>query len=284
MKENILRWAGSKHKLAEWLIEKMDVHKIYVEVFCGALNLFLQKPLAPVNVLNDINGNLINFYKVIRDESTRRLLMEEMRLMYHSRDMFRDFLTLYQSGYFKYNNGVYQAAVFLYLNRVSFGGKMDSYSPEGADNSLNIEKLYEYSKMIFRKLNYPDTDTVVENKHFRDIIPKYDKRDALIYCDPPYMTTLENGKMKYEFTMKKEEHIELRDNLYKVKEAKWLISYDNSPQVEELYKEAPYKMLTPMINWSLGNKDSDQTQIQEMIYSNYAIKNVNTLFEEKGNG
>lgn len=280
MEDNILRWAGSKHALADWLMTKMPVHKTYVEPFAGGLNMFLCKsPSAEVNILNDINGNLVNLYKVLKDDNARRILVDEMSLMFHSRDLFNEFLRLYRTGYFKYMNGIYQAAIFLYLNRVSFGGKMDSYSPEGYDSSINIEKLDKVSRKIFRKLNY--NVVVIENKHFREIIPKYDKEGTLIYCDPPYLTTLEKGKMKYEFTMPKEEHYELRDACYRLVFANYLVSYDDNPLIHEMWKDAPYMMETPVINWSLGNKSSDENMRKEVVFANYPLKNINTLFEEE---
>lgn len=281
LKDNILVWAGSKKQLAEFIIEKMPPHKHYIEPFCGALNMFLAKsPVAERNTLNDINSNLVNFWKVIQDEGAKQLLIDRVAHLFHSRDLFNEFFTLYRSGYFKYLDGIYKAAIFLYLNRVSFGGKMDSYSPQSSSSALDIQKLNEIGTRIFRKLNC--NNVVVENKHFLEIIvpKKIDDKDTFIYCDPPYMTTLEKGKMKYEFIMSKEEHIALRDTLYKLGETKWLISYDDNPIVRELYSDAKCIIETPKINWSLGNKDSQETKIGEILIANYNLNTANTFFEE----
>jgi DNA adenine methylase len=63
----ILKWPGSKWRLAEWIIAHMPAHGVYLEPFAGSLAVFLRKPPAGLETINDLDGELVRFYRTLRE-------------------------------------------------------------------------------------------------------------------------------------------------------------------------------------------------------------------------
>ncbi len=66
----VIPWIGGKRRLAKHLLPLFPDHKCYVELFCGACALFFARPPADVEVINDINGDVVNLYRVIRHHAS----------------------------------------------------------------------------------------------------------------------------------------------------------------------------------------------------------------------
>ena len=301
MDENILIWVGGKHSLGPWIIGKMAPHKRYIEVFMGGGNIFLQKPLATVNVVNDLNSDLINMYKVIFDEKKRKMLNDLFRECVYSRSMFAFFKAIKDDKSWDNYSDVVRAFMFIYINRTSFNGMGMAYARR--DDSANLYTLEPIIKMMFNKFQYGKT--VFENLPFQDLLTRkkagadkrinvYDTKDTLIYLDPPYwITTKTKGKTYYEKVMSEGEHAELRDILLGHVFAKWLLSYDHVQEIHDLYRLTTddgwkaiksgwnnvYAMLTPSKFQSSSSATGTLVFKQELLIANYPISDVNTLFE-----
>jgi len=63
----IIPWIGGKRRLADRLIPQFPPHECYVEVFAGGAALYFMRPPAPVEVINDVNGELVNLYRVVKN-------------------------------------------------------------------------------------------------------------------------------------------------------------------------------------------------------------------------
>ena len=286
MKENILKWMGGKHALAPFIIEKMPPHNGYVEVFGGALHVFFQKPISKrMNVVNDLNSNLVNMYKVINDPLEFERLNHYLDHVLYDRNMFNYLQKIYRSGgdIWRQMSVAERAFAFIYLNRTSFNGKAVDYAKR-----VDAGILYDLRGIIlqvFKKLQA--ANVVIENLHFSKLLKEsknhFDKDDVLIYLDPPYwVTTDSKGSDYYEFKMNKSEHEELRDVLGNYKNAHWLMSYDDVPHVRELYKGYS-TILTPAMNQSSGNAiagqlDQEAVYKSEILIGNYNLETEGTLF------
>jgi len=303
MKENIIRWVGGKSDLAESIIQKMAPHTKYVEVFMGGGNVFLQKPLAQMNIVNDLNGNLINMYKTINDDTQKELLKQLLSNINYSRDLFNYFLASYNNPEeWEKLPAVVKALRFIYINRASFSA-LGKYYARKDDGSpvLNLETIIQDMYMKFKM-----GKTVFENLPFQSLLKRngnnlaFDSPDVktFLYLDPPYwVTTTKQGEEYYDVTMKAEEHTELRDLLIEHKYAKWLLSYDNHEEIRKLYQLIPtnkdqteFTSIYPTISailtspmhqsmMSATRESGNQTYKQELLIANYELKTVNTLFE-----
>lgn len=284
MVENILRWVGGKHTLSPFIIQRMTSHSRYVEVFAGAAHVYWQKPLVEYNTINDINQNLVNLYKVVKYKSKSLQMLEELKMMFYGRDLFNYLRDLYKKENLEGLPDYQRAALFLFVNRASFNGMFTSFAPKD-ESKIDLPQVIETSKMMFNKLNY-GRGTVVENMDFADLIERNNIDNTFFYLDPPYyVTSTTKGAGYYEFVFKLEDHIRLRDALIKAWKTKWLMSYDDVPEIRELYKDnAFYKINTPEVNQSSANRQTGQMGLDtvyksELLIANYPLENVNTLFE-----
>ena len=87
VKRPLINYFGGKWRLAPWIIENLPAHKIYIEPFGGSLSVLLRKERSKREIINDVDGELVNLYRVARDQGKE--LQEKLRLTAHSRSEYR---------------------------------------------------------------------------------------------------------------------------------------------------------------------------------------------------
>ena len=80
---SLMPWLGGKHLMAETIISLMPDHRLYCEHFLGTASVFLRKPLAHHQILNDVNGDLINLWRVVQSDLPS--LCQRLEWLLHSR-------------------------------------------------------------------------------------------------------------------------------------------------------------------------------------------------------
>lgn len=215
---------GGKHYMLKFLLPLIPPHKTYIEVFGGGANLLLAKPISPIEVYNDIDSNLVNFYRVLRDQPQE--LINKLSLTPCSREEFytvRNDLT---------GDPVERAWKFFIVSRMAFAGRHHSpsfgrcitKSRRGMAMSVSswlssIDGLEEVHNRLLTVL--------IEHQDFRKLIPSCDEKDVFFYLDPPYVTKERKGKDKYKHEMSDKDHEELIDIVLNCN-GKFLISgYNN---------------------------------------------------------
>lgn len=180
-----ITYYGGKQKLASIIIELIPQHNLYAEPFCGGAAVFFQKKPSQVEVLNDRNGELINFYQVIKDQF--EALQHEIALSLHSR-------RLHEHAWVIYNNpelftAVKRAWAVWILSSQGFAGKLDAvWGYDRADDSTS-RKIY-FNKTEFTTLYCQRLEKVqLECKDALYIIRSRDSEDSFFYCDPPYFNS-----------------------------------------------------------------------------------------------
>ncbi|HDJ2774507.1 TPA: DNA adenine methylase, partial [Serratia rubidaea] len=88
IKHPAIRYHGAKFRLAPWIIEHMPTHTCYVEPFGGAAGVLLQKPRSYAEVYNDLDGEVVNLFRVLRDPELNQRLQDSCMLTPYSRDEF----------------------------------------------------------------------------------------------------------------------------------------------------------------------------------------------------
>ena len=88
IKHPAIRYHGGKFRLAAWIIEKMPEHTCYVEPFGGAAGVLLQKPRSYAEVYNDLDGEVVNLFRVLRDPEMNQRLRDACILTPYSREEF----------------------------------------------------------------------------------------------------------------------------------------------------------------------------------------------------
>lgn len=111
----IIPWVGGKRRLAKHILPLFPDHTCYVEPFCGAAALYFLKPQAKVEVLNDVNGELVNLYRVVKHHMDE--FVRQFRWALTSRQMYK----WLQATPEETLTDVQRAARFFYLQKNSFG-------------------------------------------------------------------------------------------------------------------------------------------------------------------
>jgi len=178
-KKSPLAWLGGKSKLASQIIERMPAHTAYVEVFAGAAWVLFSKEPSKVEIINDINSELVNFYRVVKHH--RPAFIEQLDGQLIARDEFMRFLCTPPDVL----TDIQRAARFYYVSKMSFGARVSSPSfgvaATGAPR-LNLTTLDADIASAEVRLKR----VFVENLPYETVLTRFDKSGTLFYIDPPY--------------------------------------------------------------------------------------------------
>jgi len=222
-----LRWFGGKYHLANKLLPLIPDHHTYVEVFGGGAMLLFAKAPSPVEVYNDIDGGLVNFFRVIRDEKKFKQFHRLVSLTPYSREEYYFCRDTWES----IEDDVERAYRWYVVARMGFSGDFSkggwSFAVTASVNGMaqpcwrwlsGIDKLPEIHKRIIR--------VQIEHYDWRKILEIYDTEDTFFYCDPPYiLSTRRSGGYRYEMT--NDDHKELVAEALRLKGKVMLSGYDH---------------------------------------------------------
>jgi DNA adenine methylase len=258
----IVNWYGGKQKLARQIISIMPEHQHYVEVFMGSAAVFFNKSKAPRNCINDVNENLTNLFIQVRDNFDE--LAEKAYWTLYSRKQYKSFVELYNNN-FNNCNSIDRALAYFFLVRANFNSQIGTGFSASVDcNSANFNlNLIERLKLAREKLD----GVVIENRQYYEIIEKYDRKESLIYLDPPYWVA-DHVKWYYENRFDERQHILLASKLAKCK-ANWILSYDDIPEIVDYYKEFNLNRLS--VKYVGGHKATTR-KVSELLITNFVHK------------
>lgn len=215
---SFISWIGGKKLLRKKILEQFpDSYDRYIEVFGGAgWLLFSKDKHAPMEVFNDVNGELINLYRVVKYHP--EALQKELEWLLMSREQLFDELNRNTRGM----TDIQRAARFFCMIKESFGADCRSFGVRTRD----MKKAVDYLKSVSERLNR----VVIENQDFERLIKTYDRSGALFYLDPPYY----EAEKYYPDRFNPEDHIRLKKCLGGLN-GKFILSYNDCPQIRELY-------------------------------------------------
>ncbi len=229
-----LRWYGGKFRLAPWVISHFPEHANYVEVFGGAAGVLLRKQRSKVEVYNDLDQQVVNFFSILRDPASRARLISLVDLTPFSRDEF-------ELSYEASADPVEAARRFCVRCFMGHGtcsiDPADSNGFRSCDVRAGKSYAREWSGVPAAISAAADRlqGVTIENLDFRRLIPKFDSPETLFYIDPPYlMGTRASGGKGYVHEMDAEAHRQLSWLLNKA-QARVCISHYPHPFYDELY-------------------------------------------------
>ncbi|KEH90709.1 DNA adenine methylase [Clostridium novyi A str. BKT29909] len=250
MKSPITRMGG-KSKLRKIIIEMIPEHTCYAEVFFGAGWVYFGKAPSKVEVVNDIDKELINLFKMIKYHAPE--IERQLDFEFSARDVFEE----YKNCSIEYLTEINRAVRFLYLITQSFAGKGGTYG-YGTTSKPKPQIFY---KNVLGELKERLRNTYVENLSFEKIIQKYDRPHTFFFCDPPYWETA-----GYENKFGEKEHLLLRDMLKNIR-GKFLLTINDHPQVREWYDGFNFKKVK--VNYSVSRQEKARGKYNELIITNY---------------
>lgn len=228
----VLRYLGGKWRLAPWIISFFPSHRVYVEPFGGAASVLLRKERSMGECYNDLDGEVVNLFRVLRDRDQSEELQRLLRLTPFSREEF-------EGAYIEAVEPVERARRLV----------VRSYMGHGSSSAVSIKNTGFRASLVNRGGMLPAGEwpglpaalnlvtsrldgVLIEQRPALQVIERYDEPGALIYLDPPYVTETRSLKRRggkpshaYKFEMTTEEHAELLTRADQCKAAVVLSGY-----------------------------------------------------------
>lgn len=231
-------YIGGKSKLAPTIIQMIPEHKAYCEVFAGAAWVFFGKEPSRHEVINDRDGDLISFYRVVQNHPEE--FLRQFRFCLTSREVFNDWKKQIEAGGL---TDIQKAARYYYLQKLCFGGRVRGRSfGVSLDKSprINLARLEEQLTEVHFRLSH----VTIENLDWRDFILRYDRPETFFYLDPPY-----SGQPQYIHNLTMDDYQELAGILSNVK-GNWILSIDNTADIRKIFKG--FKQRPVNVKYTIG--------------------------------
>ncbi len=234
----VFGWYGGKFSHLEWLLPLLPGCHHYCEPFAGSAAVLLNRRPSPVETYNDIDGEVVNFFRVLREQKEQ--LIEAIGLTPFSREEFYHALNTDGAAL----TPLERARRFFVRARQVRTGLAQTASLGRWANCKNTTRA-GMSGVVSRWLGSVETlpevaarllRVQIENRPAQEVIRLYDSAETLFYCDPPYPHETRGDSKAYGFEMTDQEHRELAALLSRVK-GKAAISGYVGPLMNELYKD-----------------------------------------------
>ncbi|WP_137923927.1 DNA adenine methylase [Cupriavidus sp. 2SB] len=205
-----LRYHGAKFRLAAWVMGFFPAHTCYVEPFGGAAGVLLQKDRAYAEVYNDLDGEMVNFFQVLRDPVTRGQLIEACVFTPYSRE---DFELAWEPA----SEPVERARRIAVRAQMGFGSAGATKGVTGF--RIDTKRDYGTAQQIWAL--YPAAisaagermqSVLIENRPAIDVMRQHDGPATLHFVDPPYLHStrvMNRGERYYQHEMTEDQHVEL---------------------------------------------------------------------------
>jgi DNA adenine methylase len=230
-KRPILRWHGGKWVLANWISQHLPKHRVYVEPFGGAGSVLLRKPRSYAEVYNDLDGEVVNLFRVAREHG------DVLRLALELTPFARDEFAL---SYAPTDDPVEQARRTVARSFMGFGSNSHNKATGFRANSNRSGTTPAHDWR-----NYPDAFVAVierlrgvciENRDAVEVMQAHDGDETVHYVDPPYVASTRDNGGDYRHEMTDADHEALAQELNKLRGAVVLSGYA-SQLYDELYKD-----------------------------------------------
>ena len=259
-------WYGGKYSHLNWLLPLLPMTTHYCEPFGGSAAVLINRPPAPVETYNDIDGEVANFFRVLRDQ--KDALVEAIGLTPFSREEFEQAILeptepltdMERARRFyvrarQVRTGLAQTASngrWAHCRLTSRAGMAGAVSRWlGA-----VEDLPNIAMRLMR--------VQIEHDLAANVIARYDSEETLFYCDPPYPHESRGDSKAYRYELTDEQHVELARVLHNVK-GKVALSGYHCALLDNLYAD-----------WNVCEANSKKvhsvkTERTEVLWTNYAV-------------
>lgn len=205
----IIKYHGSKWGIANWIIDHFPDHHSYLEPFFGSGAVLFRKPRSHIETVNDRDGNVVNLFECIKRDPEK--LAHEIYYTPYAR-------TVYDDAFSRVSDDPYEKAVNFYIrsnmghgfrtNGEKVGWKNDVQGRERAYAALDWCRLPDRIIEAAERLR----GVQIECKDAVDLIGRFNYKNVLIYCDPPYMLQTRHGK-QYRCEMNEKDHVVLLESI-----------------------------------------------------------------------
>ncbi|HEV2199736.1 MAG TPA: DNA adenine methylase [Bryobacteraceae bacterium] len=218
-------YIGGKRRQADQIIALLPPHRTYCEPFLGGAQVLCRKPPSKVEVANDIDGQVTNFFRCVQQHPEE--LSRYLKFVLVGREWFKVFLNQNPASL----TDIQRAARFFYLQKNSYAGLVHGqhYAAKVvAAPGFNASRLPE----IFENLHQRLARVQIESLPFQEFIPRFDRPTTLFFCDPPYWR-----RKLYNFNFTDDDYRTLAGLLQSIK-GKFVLTVDDVPELRELFSRS----------------------------------------------
>ena len=226
----LLNYPGAKWGMAAQIVSLMPPHRSYLEPFFGSGAVLFNKPPSAIETVNDIDGDVANFFRVLREQPVR--LTEALSLTPYARDVFDDAHANRGTDDF---DRAYRFAV-----RSKMGHGFKTYQKTGFKVDVYARER-SYCVSCWNRLPADLLDAAkrlknvqIENMDALNLIRKFNHDNVLIYADPPYLMETRGGK-QYRSEMTEQDHLALLEALKQHRGSVILSGYPSEMYDQELH-------------------------------------------------
>jgi DNA adenine methylase len=261
------KWVGGKSRLRKQIVALLPPHTCYVEPFAGAAWVLFAKPPSDVEVLNDIDQELVNFFRVVKEQPEELIASFEWELVSRAEfERLADLDPLQLAD-------IQRAHRFYYLIMAGWGGELDyprfqtSITDGGHGNRLigALKTLRERLQPVYERLR----TVIIENLDWQECMDRYDRLNTVMYMDPPYP----DNKCNYAHNMRSwGEHRRLAERL-RLAQCKWILSSYDIPGIRELYAQYTIIPVQSFSGMKVKKNMEERVLNREVLIANFPPPN-----------
>ncbi|ODS22502.1 hypothetical protein AB835_13760 [Candidatus Endobugula sertula] len=228
MNRPLIRYHGSKWRLAPWIISHLPEHKVYIEPFGGSAGVLLRKPNSFHEVYNDLDKDLYNFFKVLQCNEKSGKLRQKLIETPFSREEF-------DLSYIHSDDPVEEARRLIVRSRFGFSSAATNRNYKTGCRATSIRATNTAAQDWYDLHNHVDfyqkrlKGVVIENRDAFSLIASSDSEKALFYIDPPYLhdTRHEGSERCYQHEIDNSQHEDLLQIILQLKGKVVLSGYNH---------------------------------------------------------
>ncbi|HLJ89554.1 MAG TPA: DNA adenine methylase [Candidatus Angelobacter sp.] len=260
-------WPGGKRSLIKTLLPLIPQHRAYVEVFSGSAKLLFSKPPSEWEVLNDINGDVVNFFRVAKHRPSALAELLERDLVASQR--FRDLLRQSGCPAIRDTEGEIERALrFGYLTWNSFGCMGRTFASSTVQHLGSKHALRRSLASVSALLDQTSArlaNVLVEDRDFAECIRRNDCPETFFYLDPPYTNFAPNSRYK-----PLGDRVPELFNLLAHIQGKFLMSFDDAAIIRKLARLNKMTVRTVSTSYSLARGTHQKKR--ELLIANYSLR------------
>ena len=257
-----LRWYGAKGELSKKILPYFPDHHTYVEVFGGGGSMLLAKKPAQVEIYNDLNADVVDFFRIFHDPDKLQQLIYKCKHHPYSRDIYTEYVKRFPN----ITVPVDKAYHFYSIVRMSFNGLMGA-TGVSLNKDRNYAKQYQDHVDRFEAVALRLNKVQLDNRDWTEVLDRYDGDKTFFYLDPPYMPHTRKDPDIYDYEMSAYDHERLIYRLRSIKSRVLLSGYGNL-----LYDSLGWNRADFPISCNAARHGSVDTSRVESLWYNYDLE------------
>ncbi len=258
-----ISYYGGKQKLADKIISLIPQHLLYCEPFIGGAAVFFAKQPSNMEVLNDVNKELINFYRIVQNDFVA--LEKEIRISLHSRDLHRKASVIYNHP--DMFNEIKRAWDVWVLSSQSFSAQLDASFGYDKSRNTTTKKIINNRDRFTEDMAIRLQNVCIECADALYVIRSRDTENSFFYCDPPYY----NSDCGHYDGYSEQDFENLLKLLCEIK-GKFMLSSYPSKLLQQYTKANKWQMWSVEQGVSINNKNGYVKRKIEVITANFEIE------------